>query len=131
MPPQTDGRISIPHGVSVALLILIPAILLISRFTSRTPADEERIRARIFLQSIYRIEQAHFQEHGTYLPISRKKNGPILKLNDAPGRFRYRIEATDSTFVAIAEANLDADDELEVWQVDARNPDPVLINRDK
>jgi hypothetical protein len=115
----------------VALLIVIPAILLISRFTSRTDVDEERMRARIFLQSIYRIEQSHFQDHGTYLPISREKNGPILKLKDAPGRFRYRVEATDSTFVAIAEANLDADDELEVWQVDARNPEPILINRDR
>ncbi len=127
--PQ-ERHISVPQALFAGLLLLILCTLLVYRFTSRSEVDEERARARIMLETLYRIEQAHFGEYGTYLPIDRETNGEILKLNDAPGRFLYRVSVAGSTFVAVAEADLDGDGEVEVWQVDRERPEPFLKKQD-
>ena len=63
---------------------------------------------------------AYRAEYGTYLPIDEKNNGRILQLNNAPGRFRYRVTVSKDGFVAYAEADFDRDGKAEVWVVDAR-----------
>ena len=129
MSPQ-EGRRPIFQPVLTGVLALVLCCLLAYRFTSRSPEDEERARVRIVLQSIHRIQQVHFKAYGTYLPMDRRNNIEILKLADTPGRFRYRVDASDSTFVGIATADLDGDGEIEVWQIDRNHPDPVLKNQD-
>ncbi len=123
-------RISVPQAVVAGLLLLILFTLLVYRFTSRSVADEERARARITLRTIYRLQQAYFGEYGTYLPIDREKNREILKLNDVPGQFRYQVVVADSAFVAVAQADLDGDGEVEVWQIDQRHLEPFLKRQD-
>lgn len=126
---EREQRI-LPSWFALTGLLLALCTLLVYRFTSRSPADEERLRAQVMLRAIYRLEQAHFGEFGTYLPIDRENSGELLKLSDAPGRFRYRVAVAGSTFVAYAEADLDGDGRAEVWRVDGQNPEPVLAELD-
>lgn len=101
---------------------------MIYQFTSRTPLEEERARAHIMLRRLYGMEQAYFKEFGTYLNIDRETHGDLLQLNNAPGRFRYRVEAGPASFVVVAEAYLNGT--VEVWQVDHTSPEPVLKQQD-
>ena len=116
-------------GVVIGLVVLM-CVLLIYQFTYRTPEDAERERARIMLQRIAALQHAYRAEYGTYLPIDEKTNGRILQLNNAPGRFRYRVTVSEDGFMAYAEADFDRDGKAEVWVVDARESEPVLKHGD-
>ena len=116
-------------GIVIGLCALLCAIL-IHRFTDRTPEDQERERARIMLQRIAALEHAYWAERGTYLPIDRENNGRILQLNDAPGRFRYRVLVSEDGFTAYAEADFDRDGIAEVWMMDETRSEPVLKSED-
>lgn len=116
-------------GVIIGLLILI-CVVLFYQFTYRTPEDAERERARIMLQRIAALQHAYRSEYGTYLPIDEENNGGILQLNNAPGRFRYRVTVSEDGFMAYAEADFDRDGKAEVWVVDATGSDPVLKHED-
>ena len=119
------------HEVGIVIgLVVLMCVVLIYQFTYRTPEDAERERARIMLQRIAALQHAYRAEYGTYLPIDEKINGRILQLNNAPGRFRYRVTVSEDGFVAYAEADFDRDGKAEVWVVDARESEPVLQNRD-
>lgn len=115
---------------SVLVLCAALCAILIHRFTDRTPEDTERERARIMLQRIAALEHAYWAERGTYLPIDRDNNGRILQLDDAPGRFRYRVVVSEDGFVAYAEADLDRDGKAEVWMMDETRSEPVLKSED-
>ena len=130
VPGLFENRQIVSQAIFLGVLALVLCTLLIYRFTTRSPLEEERARAHSILRSLYEIERAYFEAYGTYLSVDRDRNGDILKLNDTPGRFRYRVEADRSTFVAVAEADLDGDGEVEVWQVDPAHPDPVLKRQD-
>lgn len=114
----------------IGLLLIVISILLIYRFTSRSPEDQERARARVFLQTLYQLEQAHHETYGTYLEIGRETIWQMLDLEEEPGRFRYSVRVEDNGFVALAEADLDGDGEAEIWQVDPTHPDPILTKGD-
>jgi len=116
-------------GIVIGLLVML-CVLLIYQFTYRTPEDAERERARIMLQRIAALQHAYRAEYGTYLPIDAKNNSGILQLNNAPGRFRYRVTVSEDGFVAYAEADFDRDGKAEVWVVDARESEPVLKHED-
>ena len=119
------------HEVGIVIgLVVLMCVVLIYQFTYRTPEDAERERARIMLQRIAALEHAYRAEYGTYLPIDEKINGRILQLNNAPGRFRYRVTVSEDGFVAYAEADFDRDGKAEVWVVDARESEPVLKHED-
>ena len=62
----------------VGLLLLVLCTLLIYRFTSRSMEDQERARGRTILQTLYKLEQAHLEEYGTYLEIGRENIRQIL-----------------------------------------------------
>ncbi|MDA0747947.1 MAG: hypothetical protein O2954_15610 [bacterium] len=130
MPSIQEGRVPRAQIVVTCVLLLMFCTLLVYRFTFRSEADNERIRARVMLQSIYELEQAQFEEVGTYLRIDRENYGEILKLKDPQGRFQYRVVVAGTTFVAYAEANPDKDGRAEVWWVDPQNPNPVLQSQD-
>ena len=116
-------------GVIIGLLVLM-CVVLFYQFTYRTPEDAERERARIMLQRIAALQHAYRAEYGTYLPIDEKNNGRILQLNNAPGRFRYRVTISEDGFVAYAEADFDRDGKAEVWMMDATGSEPVLKHED-
>ena len=116
-------------GVVIGLLVML-CVLLIYQFTYRTPEDAERERARIMLQRIAALQHAYRTEYGTYLPIDKKNNSGILQLNNAPGRFRYRVTVSEDGFKAYAEADFDRDGNAEVWMVDATGSEPVLKHED-
>ena len=119
------------HQVGIVIgLVVLMCVVLIYQFTYRTPEDAERERARIMLQRIAALQHAYRAEYGTYLPIDKKNNGRILQLNNAPGRFRYRVTVSEDGFVAYAEADFDRDGKSEVWVVDARESEPVLKHED-
>lgn len=115
---------------SVLVLCAVLCAILVHRFTDRTPEDAERERARIMLQRIAALEHAYWAERGTYLPIDRDNNSRILQLDDAPGRFRYRVVVSEDGFVAYAEADLDRDGKAEVWMMDETRSEPVLKSED-
>ena len=118
------------RAVLLVGLVGVLGVLWTHHFTTRSPVAAERARAHIMLQRIFDIEQAHFEELGTYLPIDREKSGEILKLNDAPGQFRYRVVVAPGAFVAYAEADLNANGRAEVWQIDSKDDRPVLKQQD-
>lgn len=126
----SERGFSIRRHLAPVLLLALFCALMIYRLTARSPEDSERARARMHLELIYALEGTHLKEYGTYLPIDRKKNGEILKLDEVPGRFRYRVTVEGSTFVAEARADLDGDGLQEVWYVDQDTPEPVLIQQD-
>lgn len=130
MPDVSERGLSIRRHLAPVLLLALFCALMIYRITARSPEDSERARARMHLELIYGLERAHLKEYGTYLPIDREKNGEILKLDEVPGRFRYRVTVEGSTFVAEARADLDGDGLQEVWYVDQETPEPVLIQQD-
>ncbi len=114
----------------LAVLALLISFLTVYGYTTRTPDEAERERARIILHRIYELEQAYYREYGTYVPVDRETNGELLQLSHPPGRFRYRVDAGLASFVAYAEADLNGDGSVEVWQVDHRSSVPVLASRD-
>jgi hypothetical protein len=130
VPEASERGISFRKHLVPALLMVVFCALMIYRLTAQSPEDIERTRARMHLELIYGLQSAYIQEYGTYLPISREKNADILKLNEVPGRFRYRVTVEGSTFVAEAWADLDGDGRQEVWYVDQERPEPVLIQQD-
>ena len=130
MPDVSERGLSIRRHLAPVLLLALFCALMIYRLTARSPEDSERARARMHLELIYRLERVHLKENGTYLPIDRENNGEILKLDEVPGRFRYRVTVEGSTFVAEARADLDGDGRQEVWYVDQETPEPVLIQQD-
>ncbi len=130
MPDVSERGLSIRRHLAPVLLLALFCALMIYRLTARSPEDSERARARMHLELIYRLERVHLKENGTYLPIDRENNGEILKLDEVPGRFRYRVTVEGSTFVAEARADLDGDGLQEVWYVDQETPEPVLIQQD-
>lgn len=105
-------------------------VLLVFQFTRRSPEAVERERAQVMLRRICDLQFAHFSETGTYLPIDREKNGDILLLNNAPGRFRYRVVVTESGFEAFAEADLNGDGRMEIWRADSADPEPVRVQEE-
>lgn len=113
----------------VGLFILL-CVIVIYQFTYRSPQEIERERAQVMLRRIYDLEMAYWSENGTYLPINRKINGDILRLNDSAGQFIYRVDVSRNQFVARAEADLDGDGQVEIWQVDQKNAVPELKQED-
>ena len=130
MPDVSERGLSIGKHLTPVLILVLFCGLMIYRLTARSPDDSERARARMHLELIYGLEHAHLTEHGTYLPIDSEKNGEVLKLDEVPGRFRYRVTVEGSTFVAEARADLNGDGRQEVWYVDQDTPEPVLIQQD-
>jgi hypothetical protein len=53
-----------------------------------------------------------------------------LGWDDAPGLFEYVVIDHGNTYVALAEADLDGDGNLEIWRVDSKHPEPVLVQED-
>ena len=116
-------------GIVIGLLVML-CVVLFYQFTYRTPEDAERERARIMLQRIAALQHAYRAEYGTFLPIDKKNNGGILQLNNAPGRFRYRVTVSEDDFKAYAEADFDRDGKAEVWMMDATGSESVLKQED-
>lgn len=112
-------------ALSAALCVII-----IYQFTLRTTAQSERERAQIMLQRIYDLQMAYRAENGTYLPIDRERNGDILRLNDGVGLFAYRVIVNGDQFVARAEADLNGDGQMEVWQMTPHSDEPVQTQAD-
>ena len=125
-----ENRLLLRQVSGLGLLFVILCVMVIYLFTHRGSDDVERERAQVMLRRIYDLEMAYWSENGTYLPIDRKINGDILRLNDASGSFSYRVDVAGKQFVATATADLDGDGQAEVWQVDEKNPDPIQVQSD-
>jgi hypothetical protein len=125
-----ESRLLLRQAGGLAALFLILCMIVIYQFTHRSSLEGERERAQVMLRRIYDLEMAHRSENGTYLSINRETNGDILRLNDGVGQFTYRVDVTGDRFVATAKADLDGDGQVEVWQIDQRNTDPVKVNED-
>ena len=125
-----EKKVVLRHFLLPGLLLLTLSTLVVYRFTSRTQPDDERARARVILKSIHNLEVSHRKSHGSYIPINAFNNADILKLRSTPGRFRYRVDITDSSFVATAEADMDGDGEVEIWQVNHHSDQPILVKED-
>jgi hypothetical protein len=125
-----EKRVVLGQFLLPGLLLLTLCTLVVYRFTSRTESDDERARARVILQSIYNLEVSHHKKHGSFIPINEISNSDILKLRPIPGRFRYRVDITDSSFLATAKADLDGDGKVEVWRVDRHSAQPFLLRED-
>ena len=130
MAQTEEKRVALGQFLLPGLLLLTLCTLVVYRFTSRTESDDERARARVILQSIYNLEVSHYKKRGSFIPIKEINNADILKLRTISGRFRYRVDITDSSFLATAKADLDGDGEVEVWRVDQHSAQPFLLRED-
>jgi hypothetical protein len=115
---------------SLLALVSILSIIIIYQFTRRSDDEIERERAHVMLCRIHDLEMAHWSANGTYLAIDRATNGAILRLNSGVGKFSYRVDVAGGRFVATAKADLDGDGQAEVWQVDQKGMDPILVQAD-
>jgi type II secretory pathway pseudopilin PulG len=115
------------HRTDVIVILIIGivfSVVAVYYFTTRTYAEEQQKKACLFLEQIYRLEQAHFEQYGAYLPIDRNHNAYVLKL-DGVSLYEYRVEVPDSTsFIATTWADLNGDGKKDVWVVDQNHPTP-------
>lgn len=125
-----ENRLLLRQISGLVTLFVILCVMVIYSFTHRTTDQIERERAQVILRRIYDLEMAYQSENGTYLPIDRKINGDILRLNQASGQFVYRVDVSGNQFVATAKADLNGDGQAEVWQVDPHNDQPIQIQAD-
>lgn len=125
-----ENRLLLRQVSGLGILFVILCVMVIYQFTHRAPDEIERERAQVMLRRIYDLEMAHWSENGTYLPIDRKINGGILRLNDVSGLFSYRVDVVGKQFVAIAQADLNGDGQAEIWQIDDKHPDPIQVQSD-
>lgn len=125
-----ENRLLMRQVGGLCVLFAILCVMVVYQFTHRSARDIERERAQVMLRRIYDLEMAYWSENGTYLSIDRKTNGGILRLNDASGLFSYQVDATKKKFVATAQADLDGDGQVEIWQIDDQNMDPIQVQRD-
>lgn len=125
-----EDRVLVRNTTVAAVMIAAICCMLVFRFTTKSATERERIRARTTLETIHRLQQAYFDEHGTYLSSDRGNISDVLRWDDMPGMFEYVVLDHGDTFVALAEADLDGDGDLEIWRVDPRHPEPVLVQTD-
>ena len=105
-------------------------LMLVLQFTTKTQTERERARARATLETIYRLQASNYQEFGTYLSSDRGNTSDVLQWDDMPGRYEYVVIDHGDTYVALAEAHLDGDGQLESWRIDPKHPEPVLVQED-
>jgi len=124
-PPRsrrTDAKVILVIGI-------IFAAVAVHHFSARTYTQEQQVRARLFLEQIYRLERAHFEQYGAYLPIDNDRTLDVLKLTGV--LYQYRVEVPDSaSFIATAWADLNGDGKKDVWTVDQNHPVPIHKERD-
>ncbi len=126
--PSTRSR-----PTDILLICLMGVVFLavaVSRFTTRTELEERQQKARLLLEQVYRLQRAHFEQYGTYIPIEPGRNTDVLKLD---GAFPYtcRVEVPDSaSFIATAWASVSGTEKRDVWTVDQDHPVPIHQEKD-
>ena len=126
----TENRVLVWQTSLALAMVAAICIVLVFRFTTKTWDEKERVRARTTLETIHRIQEAHYKATGTYLSSDRGNISDVLRWDDMPGAFEYVVLDHGDTYVALAEADLDGDGAIEVWRIDPRHPDPVLVKSD-
>ncbi len=127
---MVDNRVLVRNTTFALTLTALICFVLIYGFTTKTEADRERVRARTTLETIYKLQQSYYQEFGTYLSSNRGNISDVLRWDDVPGIFEYVVIDQGDTYVALAEADLDGDGNIEIWRVDPKHPEPVLVQSD-
>jgi type II secretory pathway pseudopilin PulG len=125
-----DNRLLVRQIGSLVALFSVLCVIIIYQFTRRSDDAVERERAQVMLRRIHDLEMAYWSSNGTYLPIDRATNGDILQLNNVVGQFSYRVDVVGGRFLATAQADLDGDGMAEIWQMDQKSIDPVLVQAD-
>ena len=125
-----EDRVLVRHTTVALVMVASICCMLVFRFTTKSADERERIRARTTLETIHQLQQSYYRDHGTYLSSDRGNTSDVLRWDDMPGLFEYVVLDHGDTYVALAEADLDGDGELEIWRVDPRHPDPVLVQSD-
>ena len=111
-------------------LVGMICLMLVLQFTTKTDTERERASARTTLETIYRLQASNYQEFGTYLSSDRGNTSDVLRWDDMPGRYEYVVIDHGDTYVALAEADLDGNGQLEIWRIDPKHPEPVLVQED-
>jgi len=125
-----EDRTLVRHTKVAVVMIASICCMLVYRFTTRTEAERERVRARTTLETIHHLQLSYFDEHGTYLASDRGNTSDVLRWDDTPGVFKYSVSDNGDTYVAFAEADLNGDGFSEVWRIDSAHPEPVLVQSD-
>ncbi|HAA73656.1 TPA: hypothetical protein DCE37_00860 [Candidatus Latescibacteria bacterium] len=125
-----EDRVLVRNTTIAVVMLTCICGLLGYRFTTKTSLERERVRARTTLETIHQLQLAYHHEYGTYLSSDRGNTSDVLRWDDMPGKFQYVVLDQGDTYVAIAEADFDGDGDYEVWRVDPRHPDPVLVQSD-
>ncbi len=62
-----ENRALVRRIASASSMLLLICTMLVFQFTSKSPTERERARARTMLESVHNLQMAHFEETGTYL----------------------------------------------------------------
>ena len=81
------------------------------------------VEARVGLNTIWRLEKDYQKDNDTF---SGDLNEIHFKMVGTP-RYTYSVVADTHGFTARAEANLDRDADLDVWEIYSISPDPAHL----
>lgn len=110
-------------GLLVALLVGLGVL----KFSRLTPGEQRTIDLEAGLEYVYYLEQAHFQEYGSYFDPSDQESGLWRKWMDA---YSWDVELKPTGFSIVVEADLDGDGDKGAWTIDEKSPQVSAVVED-
>ncbi len=119
----TDARV---NRLELALLAVVLVVLGIVHFSQLTPQRQHQLELQVGLEQLYHLEEAHFEEHGSYFnPAASEKGLQWAWMR----QYTWDVRLWADGFRIMAQGDLDGDGEPGMW-VDSEDSVPRQVGED-